>query len=41
MEDSASLGDDDSKAFDMPLEPDAASDLSADSDIDGDDDEDN
>ena len=41
MEDSASLGDDDSKAFDMPLEPDAASDLSADSDIDGDDDKDN
>ena len=29
MEDSASLGDDDPEAFDMPLEPDAASDSSS------------
>lgn len=40
MEDSASLGDDDSEAFDMPLEPDAASDSSSVSDVEDDDDED-
>ena len=39
MEDSASLGDDDYEAFDMPLEPDAASDSSAAPSDDEDDDE--
>ena len=37
MEDSASLGDDDPEVFDMPLEPDAASDSSS---VPGDDEDD-